>query len=77
MLSWLRREGHPTSISYVHKVFQHLDMNCIFLTYVDGCITVGDSHDQINLLIQSLHEGDENFVLQDKGLIDKYLRVRS
>jgi hypothetical protein len=29
--------------------------------------------DQINKLIQSLHEEDENFVLQDEGLIDKYL----
>jgi hypothetical protein len=26
-------------------------------------------------LIQSLHEGDENFVLQDEGSIDKYLGV--
>jgi hypothetical protein len=26
-------------------------------------------------LIQSLHKGDENFVLQDEGLIDKYLGV--
>ncbi len=24
-------------------------------------------------MIHSLHEGDENFVLQDEGLIDKYL----
>jgi hypothetical protein len=27
-------------------------------------------------LIQSLHEGDENFTLQDEGSIDKYLRVK-
>jgi hypothetical protein len=27
-------------------------------------------------LIQSLHKGDENFVLQDEGLIDKYLGVK-
>jgi hypothetical protein len=40
--------------------------NCIVLTYVDDCIIVGDSHDRRNLLIQSLHEGDENFVLQDE-----------
>ncbi len=26
-------------------------------------------------MIQSLHEGDENFVLQDEGLIEKYLGV--
>jgi hypothetical protein len=49
--------------------------NCTVLTYVDDCIIVGDTHDRINLLIQSLYEGDENFVLQDEGLIDKYLGV--
>jgi hypothetical protein len=37
--------------------------NCIVLTYVDDCIIIGDTHDRINLLIQSLHEGEENFVL--------------
>jgi hypothetical protein len=46
---------------------------CIILTYVDNCIILGDMHDQINALIQSLHEGEKSFVLQDKGLIDKYL----
>ncbi len=51
------------------------NQNCIVLTYVDNCIIIGDTHDQINGLIQLLHEGDENFVLQDKGSIDKYLRV--
>ena len=49
--------------------------NCIVLTYVDDCIIIGDTHDRINLLIQSLHEGEENFVLQDEGSIDKYLGV--
>jgi hypothetical protein len=36
---------------------------CIVLTYVDDCIIIGDSTDRINKLIQSLHEGDEIFVL--------------
>jgi hypothetical protein len=48
---------------------------CIILTYVDDCIIIGDTHNQINMLIQSLHEGNENFVMQDEGLIDKYLGV--
>ncbi len=48
---------------------------CIVLTYVDNCIIIGDSMDQIDKLIQSLHEGDESFVLQDEGSIDKYLGV--
>jgi hypothetical protein len=30
---------------------------------------------QINDLLKSLHGGDENFVLEDEGLIDKYLGV--
>ena len=49
--------------------------SCIVLTYVDDCIILRDSHDQINLLIQSLHEEDENILLQDEGLIDTYLGV--
>jgi hypothetical protein len=48
---------------------------CIILTYVIDCIIIGDTHDQTNALIQSLHEGEENFVLQDKGPMDKYLGV--
>ncbi len=43
------------------------------MTYVDGCIIVGDSTAHIETLIQSLHDGTENFILQDKGSIDKYL----
>jgi hypothetical protein len=43
--------------------------------YVDNCIIIGDSINQIYKLIQSLHEGGKNFVLQDEGLIDKYLGV--
>ena len=49
--------------------------SCIVLTYVDDCIIVADSMNQIDELLQSLHGGDENFVLQDEGSIDKYLGV--
>jgi hypothetical protein len=49
---------------------------CIIFTYVDDCIIVGDTSDPIDKLIQSLHKGDENFVLQDEGSIDKYLGVK-
>ncbi len=42
---------------------------------MDDCIIIGDASDRINKLPQSLHEGVENFVLQDEGLIDKYLGV--
>jgi hypothetical protein len=44
----------------------------IILIYVDDCIIVADT---INALINSLHEGDKDFLLQDDGAIDKYLRV--
>jgi hypothetical protein len=49
---------------------------CIILTYVDDCIIIGNTSDCINKLTQSLHEGDENFVLQDEDLIDIYLGVK-
>ncbi len=48
---------------------------CTILTYVDDCIIVGNMSDCINELIQSLHDDDENIVLQDEGSIDKYLSV--
>jgi hypothetical protein len=48
---------------------------CIVLTYVDDCIIVADSMDCIERLITSLHNGTENFILQDEGSIDKYLGV--
>jgi hypothetical protein len=42
---------------------------------VDDCIIVADSMIWIDELIKLLHGGDENFVLQDEGSIDKYLGV--
>ena len=42
---------------------------------MDDCIIVGDSMHCIDALIQLLHRGNEHFVLQDEGLIDKYLGV--
>jgi hypothetical protein len=48
---------------------------CIMLSYVDDCIIVGNKMNCIESLITSLHDGKENFVLQDEGSIDKYLGV--
>ena len=48
---------------------------CIVLTYVDDCILIGDRQDRLNALVTSLHDGHENFALQDEGSIDKYLGV--
>ena len=50
---------------------------CIVLTYLDDCIIVADSMIRIDELLKSLHGGDENFVLQDEGSIDKYLGVNT
>jgi len=44
---------------------------------VDDCIKVADSMTRIDELLTSLHGGDENFVLQDEGSIDKYLGVNT
>jgi hypothetical protein len=49
---------------------------CIVLTYVNDCILIGDSQDWLNALVTSLHNGNENFALQDEGSIDKYLGVK-
>ncbi len=45
------------------------------LTYVDDCIIVADLIVRIQQLITSLHNGMENFILQDKGSSDKSLSV--
>ena len=45
------------------------------LTYVDDCIIAADLMVCIEQMIPSLHDGMENFILQDKGSIDKYLGV--
>jgi hypothetical protein len=48
-------------------------VHCV--TYVDDCIIVADLMVCIEQLITSLHDSMENFILQDTGLIDKYLGV--
>ncbi len=48
---------------------------CIVITYDDDCIIVANSMVHIEQLITSLHDGTENFILQDKGSIDKYFSV--
>ncbi len=35
---------------------------------MDDCIIVGDTISRNNKLIQSLHKGDENFILQDNPI---------
>jgi hypothetical protein len=43
--------------------------------HADDFIIFGNSMDCIEALITLLHNGTENFILQDVGLINKYLGV--
>ena len=47
----------------------------IIFTYVDDCIIVGPSMENINRFVDSMKNRDENFVLTDKGDINKFLGI--
>ena len=47
----------------------------IILTYVDDCINVGPSMENIDRFVDSMNNGDENFVLTNKGDINKFLGI--
>ena len=47
----------------------------IILTYVDDCIIVGPSMEDINCCVDSMKNKDENFVLTDEGDINKLLGI--
>ena len=47
----------------------------IILTYVDDCIIVGPSMENNNRFVDSMKNGDENFVLNDEGDINKFLGI--
>jgi hypothetical protein len=47
----------------------------IVLTYVDDCIIIGPSMKDIDTFVNSMKEGDENFILTDEGDIDKFLGI--
>ena len=47
----------------------------IILTYVDDCIIVGPSIVNINRFIDSMKNGDKNFVLTNEGYINKFLGI--
>ena len=44
----------------------------INLTYVDDCIIVGPSMENIDRFVDSMKNGDENSVLTDEGDINNY-----
>ena len=47
----------------------------IILTYVDDCIIIGPSMENINRFVDSMKNSDENSVLTDKGDINKFLGI--
>ena len=47
----------------------------IVLTYVDDCIIIGYTIEDIDSFVTSMKEGNENFVLTDEGDIDKFLGI--
>ena len=47
----------------------------IILTYIDDCIIVGPSMENINRFVDSKKNGNENFVLTDEGDINKFLGI--
>ena len=47
----------------------------IILTYIDHCIIVGPSMENINRFVDSMNNGDKNFVLTNEGDIHKFLGI--
>ena len=47
----------------------------IILTYVDDCIIVGPSMENINCFVNSMNNGYGNFILTDEGDINKFLGI--
>ena len=70
-------------VSLVDRDFKPSDIDpCLYigngmiiLTYVDNCIIVGPSMDRIDSFVKSMNTGKDNFVLTDKGDINKFLRI--
>ena len=69
--------------SLVDRVFKPSDIDqCLYignsmiiLTYVDYCIIVGPSMENINRFVDSMKNGDEKFILTDEGDINKFLGI--
>jgi len=53
----------------------YLKANMILLTYVDDCIIFSPSMESINRLVQTMHDGPENFKLTDEGDVNKFLGI--
>ena len=53
----------------------YLKFNMILLTYVNDCIIFSLSMESIDHLVQSMHDGPENFKLTDEGDVNKFLGI--
>ena len=47
----------------------------VILPYVDDCIIVEETMENINRFVDSMKNGDENFVFTDEGDINKFLGI--
>ena len=54
-------------------IFMKYGMILIF--YVDDCIILADSEARIDVLIHSLKNGKEKYILTEEGSIDKFLGI--
>ncbi len=69
--------------SLINQAFKPSDINSylyvgngiIVLTYVDNCIIVRPSMPDIYSFVESMQNGAENFILDNKGDIDKFLGI--
>ena len=53
----------------------YLKENMVLLTYVDDCIIISPSKENIDRLVRSMQQGPENFKLTDEGDVNKFLGV--
>ena len=54
----------------------YLRRGILVLTYVDDCVTLGDSTKAVYEFFHSMQHGPEKFVLTDEGDIDKFLGIK-
>ena len=78
----------PGSFNWFEKLRQGLEAqgfissevdSCLYMkygmmviTYVDDCIIVGNSMNEIDAFIKSMKNGPEKFILTDKGDVNKF-----
>jgi hypothetical protein len=62
---------HPSAINPC----LYFEKGMIIITYVDDCIIVSNSMKDINTFVTSMKDGPKEYVLSDKGDINKFLGI--